>query len=70
MDTSDIERLRAKLNALKGHWPRIAAIGKFDYSWVVRFANGIIQEPKLSKLGRLKDAMATLKAEIATLKAA
>lgn len=64
MNAPDIPALRAELVARKGQWAAIARSGDFDYSWLVRFARGLIAEPKLSKLARLRGAMdATARAE-------
>jgi hypothetical protein len=53
----DIDALRAQVLARKGQWGVIARAGEFDYSWLVRFAGGLIAEPKISKLIRLRDTL-------------
>lgn len=62
MNTPDIPALRAEVNARKGQWAALARKGAFDYSWFVRFANGDIAEPKLSKLTRLRETLDSLPA--------
>lgn len=63
MDNPDISALRAEVAARKGQWAAIARVGQFDYSWVVRFAQGRIAEPRLSKLQRMRETLDQLPAE-------
>lgn len=57
MVVPDIEALRAEVTARKGQWAALARVGSIDYSWVVRFANGDIEEPRLKRLQLLRETL-------------
>lgn len=57
MNTIDIQALRERLNQHKGLWAAIAREGEFDYSWVLRFADGRICEPRMGRLTKLAEIL-------------
>jgi hypothetical protein len=63
MDQTDINALRAEVASRKGQWAAIARLGDFDYSWVLRFSDGSIAEPRLSRLEKLREVLQRLPAD-------
>lgn len=53
----DKAALIAKLHSRRGNWPAIARRAGVSYSWIVKFANAKIPDPRLGSLERLQAAL-------------
>jgi len=55
--TSEVRRLRERLNLCKGHWPRIADEASVSHSWLSQFAREVITNPTIDTLKRVGTAV-------------
>lgn len=56
MDT--LTQVRTDLHARKGDWPAICLATGLSYWWLIKFAQGRIREPGLTKVERLQNYLA------------
>jgi hypothetical protein len=63
MQTPDIEALRAEVIARKGQWAALARVGGYDYSWLLRFAQGKVAEPRMRRLVAVRESLDRLPIE-------
>ena len=54
------EQARGRLQARRGQYRRICELGDLDYSWLSKFANGVISDPGVNRLFRLQQALDAL----------
>jgi transcriptional regulator with XRE-family HTH domain len=57
---SPTEQARERLQARRGQYRRICELGDLDYSWLSKFANGVIVDPGVNRLFRLQQALDAL----------
>jgi hypothetical protein len=50
-----ITSTRSELMARKGDWPEICQLTGLSYWWLIKFAQGRIEEPGVSKLEKLME---------------
>lgn len=55
----DKAALLSKLKSSRGTWPDVARRAGVSYSWVVKFANDKIPDPRLGSLERLEQALSS-----------
>ena len=55
----DKAALITELQASRGHWPEIARNAGVSYSWIVKFANEKIPDPRIGSLERLQVALSS-----------
>ena len=62
MTSKEVEQVRTRLKGFHGRYDEIRRASGLSYSWVTKFAQGLVKNPTMRTLTCLQAAMTTLEA--------
>ena len=68
--TLEVQRVRDRLNAVKGHWRQVEENARVSYSWLSQFARGVIKNPGIDTVIMVDDVVAAVAARNKAIEAA